>query len=102
MVDRVIDRRLQHAHTIPHAQFGILEYHGSLRRRHQCDPIDHVAWRVVTRHERCDSHRRKHSTIVGLARTTSCKLHPSAIFQHRHLEVRHDADTEFLSASYAR
>ena len=42
--------------------------------------IAHVVWRVTAWHERCDSHRSsQHSTIVGLAHRTSCKLHPSAL-----------------------
>ena len=57
MVNSVIDRRLQRAHTVLHLHFGILEHHGSLRQQRQCDVIMHVTWRAA-QPERRDSHRR--------------------------------------------
>ena len=101
MVNSVIDRRLQRAHTVLHPHLVILEYHGSLRQTRQCNVI-------AARPARRDSHRRlQRSVSIGLAHNTSCSLHLRAIlarvcFKHRCLEWATISIRSFSSKVFSR
>ena len=87
MVNSVINRRPQRAHTVPHPHLGLLEHHGALRQERHCGGIIHVTIRAAARSERRDSHRRpQHSPSVGLVHSTSCSLHLRAILTPVYLQ----------------